>query len=889
MAVDVQAQLQLNTTAAESKLRGLVSRVTPNATAAGSRAGGQFASAFSASVAGLAGTLGALFSFNRIFGGIRNAVSSANAIVATNIQLQGTVRAVNNRYAQQNAILTDTTKSYEQRAAAIGLTSDKIFAEEKASQSAKNATNGLERSLRLQERAFDDSIKPIERFIKNKERLIKSNRREEAAIQKTIKALEREEKQRLDLIRRQRGASTLEDEELVLDRKINQLEIQRDQLELQGLNAFFINNQIDQLEVERSLIRNKLDDIEFETKEVENQFEIKKQNANEEIALIRERRDVILNEIDIVRQDLEDRKLQFDIDIEPLKRKIEDIQDSISAASGSVSAAAPVVKDEYKDLIDELSAEAQNNPPQLFSVEDVNKSVDKILSEGIDGVDVAQIINRQSLIKSFNDTLFATQDIEKAEVLVKRFIESQAAAKSSNIDSNKAVENLGFAYRTNNSQLGNLSGIAENFATRIIPLGTQALLDQALAEGDLTTAQRLREGVLTKAEEEEAKYLGTLQVTEDTKGALVDLEEAGALELDKYRNTINETKIAIGQGLLPAFNEFLGVLTPLLEGFGEFSKNNPKVISGFAGLGVVLSAIGVLAFPLIAVFKLVAATIAAKAPVILFLKNAWAGLSLLWGALTTGGIPALISGIVTILGPVGLVVAAVGGVIAIVVLLYKRSEFVRDRLNRVFQTIRNYVTSFKDNWQERIGEIIGFFITLPIKLGLFVGKAITSIATLIWNNRDKIWAGFRTGFENVINWIKNIDLGQVLRSVGNGFRSFAIGIFKGVLGGIPGAEGFINTIESRIPKFRDGGIIDGPGDERSDSILARVSRGEAILNASAVKDLGAAKISAINQGRAGLGDETPKNVNSNSGNTINYINNGSSRFFNPLPRAVIFN
>jgi len=62
-----------------------------------------------------------------------------------------------------------------------------------------------------------------------------------------------------------------------------------------------------------------------------------------------------------------------------------------------------------------------------------------------------------------------------------------------------------------------------------------------------------------------------------------------------------------------------------------------------------------------------------------------------------------------------------------------------------------------------------------------------------------------------------------------------------------------STSNSSLPGFADGTIFSGPGGPRSDSILARVSRGEAITKASSVAEIGTNFFRMINKyGAKGL-------------------------------------
>lgn len=59
----------------------------------------------------------------------------------------------------------------------------------------------------------------------------------------------------------------------------------------------------------------------------------------------------------------------------------------------------------------------------------------------------------------------------------------------------------------------------------------------------------------------------------------------------------------------------------------------------------------------------------------------------------------------------------------------------------------------------------------------------------------------------------------------------------------------LSTGGADLPAKAAGGLLRGPGTGTSDSILARVSNGEYVVRAAAVKKLGLARLNAINQGR----------------------------------------
>ena len=66
-------------------------------------------------------------------------------------------------------------------------------------------------------------------------------------------------------------------------------------------------------------------------------------------------------------------------------------------------------------------------------------------------------------------------------------------------------------------------------------------------------------------------------------------------------------------------------------------------------------------------------------------------------------------------------------------------------------------------------------------------------------------------------------------------------------------------------KFADGGLVTGPGSDRSDSIPAMLSNGEYVINASAVRRIGVGNLDALNQGRvpSGMGSSGRTALSSN--------------------------
>ncbi|MFX1499343.1 MAG: hypothetical protein ACFFDH_00100 [Promethearchaeota archaeon] len=171
--------------------------------------------------------------------------------------------------------------------------------------------------------------------------------------------------------------------------------------------------------------------------------------------------------------------------------------------------------------------------------------------------------------ESLQNLLKAGVGLDDAEDLLRRFTNEAITGKSSSIDLATAVGNLSFAYATNNSALGNLSGISENF-NDIIKKGEEALIADGVAAGDIT--------------EEMAKFRGMMDLTNLTLGSserfMGTLEDKSAtLQLQ-----MQDLRVEVGSKLEPMLSKLLDlfVKTGALEAFGKIVK---KVFGTIAKVG----------------------------------------------------------------------------------------------------------------------------------------------------------------------------------------------------------------------------------------------------------------------------------------------------------------
>lgn len=158
-------------------------------------------------------------------------------------------------------------------------------------------------------------------------------------------------------------------------------------------------------------------------------------------------------------------------------------------------------------------------------------------------------------------------NLEQSTDLLKRFTNEAMTGKSPTISLSQAVQNLSFAYATGNSALGNLSGINENF-NDIIERGAKLM-------GKKTSQ-------MTEAELAEAKYRGTLELTNLTLGSsekFVGTLADKQAQLDYQMLTLKQT---IGEQVNPAIAMFINAIleSGIIEKIGEWATNQmPAIIA----------------------------------------------------------------------------------------------------------------------------------------------------------------------------------------------------------------------------------------------------------------------------------------------------------------------
>lgn len=138
--------------------------------------------------------------------------------------------------------------------------------------------------------------------------------------------------------------------------------------------------------------------------------------------------------------------------------------------------------------------------------------------------------------------------LDQASQLIDTFKDRAAFGRNSSIEFGDAVQNLAQAFRTEQSVLGDASGMTENFS-QILEVGAEQL------------GKNVNE--LTRLERAHAKFLGIQQLSAASMGDAARYAETAAGQQARYAYEVEKTQVAVGQLLTPA----VAVVT---QGFGRF-------------------------------------------------------------------------------------------------------------------------------------------------------------------------------------------------------------------------------------------------------------------------------------------------------------------------------
>lgn len=276
---------------------------------------------------------------------------------------------------------------------------------------------------------------------------------------------------------------------------------------------------------------------------------------------------------------------------------------------------------------------------------------------------------------------------------------------------------------------------------------------------------------MSQAEKVQLRYNYVMEMSKNAIGDYERTSDGTANTLRTFKSAVENLAIALGENLLPLITPIVQKATDMVEAFGEADPTLQRVVLVIGGLLLVAG------------------------PLLTVVGNAITLFSNLTGV--AGVLKNAISFLMT---PMGLVVLAIGAVIAAGVLLITHWEEVKaiagqvwDWIKAKFQAFSNWLNNvFTKDWSEAFG---------------FLGDILN--ATL--RNIRNVWDGVKQTFSGIIDFITGVFTGNwkkawngvknIFSGVFNSFRGIVKAPLNAVISLINAAIGGLNRISVDIPDW----------------------------------------------------------------------------------------
>lgn len=320
-------------------------------------------------------------------------------------------------------------------------------------------------------------------------------------------------------------------------------------------------------------------------------------------------------------------------------------------------------------------------------------------------------------------------------------------------------------------------------------------------------------------------------------------EALSTMDMGQFANTLNNVLVAVS-GLLEVFlsldtqvfaviNLIAGAIIALVDGFQRLPEPAQQSVGYLLGMASVAKMLGPLFSLLTSAglrvagsftkIKSAAETLYLRGLYLVdWLKTAWTWLGSRLGpviqrilpALRNFGafvlriarwIPLLGKGLLALLGPVGLVIAAVLAIGAALVWLWNNSETFRDIVTRAFESVKNFVVgawdAITDGLQSAFDWMRGAFESFTEWLtGSAFWEAMTSLGDLIGDAVGFVSGGFQSAAETVGGWFGGDVSGQRTQHLSGGKGgnlANTVGVHRSISAGIPGRQTITNATTGR--------------------------------------------------------------------------------------------
>lgn len=212
----------------------------------------------------------------------------------------------------------------------------------------------------------------------------------------------------------------------------------------------------------------------------------------------------------------------------------------------------------------------------------------------------------------------------------------------------------------------------------------------------------------------------------------------------------------------------------------------------------------------------------------------------------------MLAGWMMALGPIGLIIAAIAGVIAVLVVLWNNFEGFRDFVKGAIDAIVGFFQGLWDSITQGVQDASNAITnTFNSVVGWIKGNVIDPVASFfsgLWNGitsgLSSIGGGVKSGMESIVGFIK-----APINAIIDGINSVIDKINSiTVPDWVPGIGGS-HTNFGHIPRLASGGLVRGVGTATSDSNIMALSHGEYVVKASTVRDFGVDFFDQLNAGR----------------------------------------
>ncbi|MDU2672844.1 MAG: phage tail tape measure protein [Clostridium sp.] len=294
---------------------------------------------------------------------------------------------------------------------------------------------------------------------------------------------------------------------------------------------------------------------------------------------------------------------------------------------------------------------------------------------------------------------------------------------------------------------------------------------------------------LTEAQKVQARYGVILEGTKNAHGDLERTMDSPTNKIRVMKEQVQQLAIQFGQILIPILEKVISVIKPLLDKFMELSKEQQQMI---VTIGLIAAAVG----PLILIIGKVITIVGSLSSMFSTASAAMA---------TAGGASTVLGTVFTVLtGPVAITIAAITGLIAIFISLYKNNEELRNVVNKAWNEVKTIISGIIEGLKLLFQIFIEFAKQIWSKYGEdiinIVSTAFTMISTIVKNvlevikntinvainilkgNWQGAWESIKVLTSSVWNNIKNI-ISTTLDLL-KGIISVAINMISSTISGV---------------------------------------------------------------------------------------------------------